>query len=73
MKVPVKVLIVMVAALMAGCNGEVEPQAEVDAKEAESVFDPMTDQIDKAKKVEAQAMQHKDDIDKALEDPDEEK
>jgi hypothetical protein len=68
-----KVLIVMAAALMAGCNGEVEPQAEVDAKETESVFDPMTDQIDKAKKVEAQAMQHKDDVDKALQDAEGEK
>jgi hypothetical protein len=73
MKAPVKVLIVMAAALVAGCNGEVEPQAEVDAKERESVFDPMTDQIDKAKKVEAQTLQHKDDIDKALEDSEGEK
>jgi PBP1b-binding outer membrane lipoprotein LpoB len=69
-----KALMVMAAAfLMVGCNGEVEPQAEVDSEERESVFDPMTDQIDKAKKVEAQAMQHKDDIDKALEDADGEK
>jgi hypothetical protein len=72
MKVPMKALIVMAAALVAGCNGEVEPQAEVDAKERETVFDPMTDQIDKARNVEAQAMQHKDDIDKAVEEPEEE-
>ena len=59
------------AVLMTGCNGEVEPQAGAEAEERESVFDPMTDQIEKAKKVEAQTMQHKDDIDKALEDVDE--
>jgi PBP1b-binding outer membrane lipoprotein LpoB len=66
-----RVLLVMaVAFLITGCNGEVEPQAEAEAEERESIFDPMTDQIEKARKVEAQAMQHKDDIDKALEDAD---
>jgi PBP1b-binding outer membrane lipoprotein LpoB len=66
-----KAMMVLAAAfLMAGCNGEVEPQAEADAEERESVFDPMTDQIDKAKNVEEQAMQHKDDIDEALKDAD---
>jgi hypothetical protein len=60
-----------IAFLMTGCNGDVEPQAE--AEERESVFDPMTDQIEKAKRVEAQTMQHKDDIDEALEDVDGEK
>lgn len=60
--------VIAVAFLMTGCNGEVEPQAGADSEERESVFDPMTDQIEKAKKVEAQPMQHKDDIDKALED-----
>jgi hypothetical protein len=58
---------------MTGCNGEVEPQAGIEAEERESVFDPMTDQLDKAKKVEAQTMQHKEDIDKALEDADDQK
>lgn len=66
-----KALMVMAGALlMAGCNGEVEPQAEADVEERESVFDPMTDQLDTAKKVEAQAMEHKDDIDEALKDAD---
>jgi len=62
--------VIAVAFLMTGCNGEVEPQAgaEAEAEERESIFDPMTDQIEKAKKVEAQTMQHKDDIDRALED-----
>lgn len=64
-----KALLAMtVAFLAAGCNGEVEPQAEVNGDETESVFDPMTEQIDNAKKVEVQAMQHKDDLDAALKD-----
>jgi hypothetical protein len=58
---------------MTGCNGEVEPQAGIEAEEEESVFDPMTDPLDKAKTVEAQTMQHKEDIDKALEDADDQR
>jgi hypothetical protein len=65
--------VMAVAFLMAGCNGEVEPQAGIEAEEEESVFDPMTDPLDKAKKVEAQTMQHKEDIDKALEDADDQR
>jgi hypothetical protein len=62
--------VMAVAFLMTGCDGEVEPQAGAEAEEKGGVFDPMTDQIEKAKKVEGQTMQHKDDIDKALEDAD---
>jgi hypothetical protein len=59
------------ASLMAGCPGEVEPQAEADVEDSESVFDPLTDQVDKAKDVEAQVMQRKDDVDEALKDDEE--
>lgn len=52
---------------MTACNGDVEPPATAEPQDEQSVFDPMTDQLEKAKKVDAAAMQHKDDIDKALE------
>lgn len=54
---------------IAGCNDSTEP-AITETPEEQGVFDPMTDQIEKAKKVEAAAMQHKEDIDKALESAD---
>jgi len=53
---------------VAACNGEIEPQATTEAEDVETVFDPMTDQIEKAKKVEDTAMQHKADIDAAIEE-----
>ena len=54
---------------LAGCNDRTEPVV-TETPEEPGVFDPMTDQIEKAKKVEAAAMQHKEDIDKALENAD---
>jgi hypothetical protein len=62
------VTVMAMAFLMAACNGGVEPQAATEADDRESVFDPMTDQIEKAKQVEDVALQHKEAIDQALED-----
>jgi hypothetical protein len=65
-----KAAIFMLAAMgaMTACNGEVEPQATVEPKDEESLFDPMTDQIEKAKEVEDAALQHKADLDEAVEE-----
>jgi len=65
-----KAAIVTLAAMLAlaACNGEIEPQATAEPEDEESVFDPMTDQIEKAKQVEDTAMQHKADIDAAIEE-----
>ncbi|MEX2123777.1 MAG: hypothetical protein WD795_07765 [Woeseia sp.] len=54
--------------ILAACGGTTEPEAAVETEDEESVFDPMTDQIDKAREVEDAALEHKEDIDKALED-----
>jgi PBP1b-binding outer membrane lipoprotein LpoB len=54
---------------LSGCSDSMEP-AVTETPEEQGVFDPMTDQLEKAKKVEAAAMQRKDDIDKALESAD---
>jgi ABC-type glycerol-3-phosphate transport system substrate-binding protein len=65
-----KILIpaMVIALALSACGGGAEPDAAADAEETESVFDPMTDQIEKAKEVEDAALQHKEDIDKALDD-----
>ena len=64
-----KILYLMTAALITSCNGNAEHTA-TEAQEKQGVFDPMTDQLEKAKKVEAAGMQHKDAIDEALESAD---
>jgi hypothetical protein len=61
--------LVTIVLCLAGCNDSTEPVV-TEMPEGQGVFDPMTDQIDKAKKVEAAAMQHKENIDKALESAD---
>ncbi|HEX5765516.1 MAG TPA: hypothetical protein VFY27_08100 [Woeseiaceae bacterium] len=58
--------LVTVVLCLAGCNDSREP-AVTGTPEEQGVFDPMTDQLEKARNVEAAAMQHKEDIDKALE------
>lgn len=50
------------------CNGDVEPQATSEPQDEQSVFDPMTDQIEKAKQVEEAALQRKADLDEAIEE-----
>lgn len=61
--------LVTVVLCLAGCNDTTEP-AVTETPAEQGVFDPMTDQVEKAKQVEAAAMQHKEDIDKALESAD---
>lgn len=49
--------------LLAACGGE--SRDETDAKE-EKVFDPLIQSVDKAKAVEDTVLQHKEDMDDAL-------
>ena len=51
---------------LTACGGSAEPDTTVETEDEETVFDPMTDQIEKAKAVEDSALQHKEDIDKAI-------
>jgi hypothetical protein len=52
--------------LIAGCNGGAGSRA-TEPREEEGAFDAMIDPLEKAKAVDAAAMRHKEDIDKALE------
>ena len=61
-------LAIAVTVALAACGGSAEPDATVETDDEETVFDPMTDQIEKAKEVEDSALKHKEDIDKVLED-----
>lgn len=61
-----KIGLLIVGLLLAGCGGGGNDESAAATEDPESVFDPMTDQIDKAKAVEDQAMQHKEDIDSAV-------
>jgi hypothetical protein len=67
MKTAITLLVAMMAAT--ACDGGVEPQATAKPQDEEGVFDPMTDQIDKAKQVEEAAMQRKAELDEAIEKP----
>lgn len=60
----------LLAAMMflAGCSDSREPTSG-ETPEEQGTFDPMTDQLEKARKVEAQALQRKNDIDEALDNP----
>lgn len=65
-------LYTLIACLALAACGETAQQEEPAAKEEhDSVFDPMTDQIDKAKAVEDAALRHKQEIDDALREIDE--
>jgi hypothetical protein len=67
MKTAITLLVAMMAAT--ACDGGVEPHATAEPQDEEGVFDPMTDQIDKAKQVEEAAMQRKAELDEAIEKP----
>lgn len=65
-------LTMLIACLALAACGETAQQEEAAAREErDSVFDPMTDQIDKAKAVEDAALRHKQEIDEALREIDE--
>ena len=59
-----KALLLVLALGLAACGG-----GEGDVKEdEETIFDPLVSNIDKANEVEAQILQSKDDLDKAIEE-----
>jgi ABC-type glycerol-3-phosphate transport system substrate-binding protein len=70
MKAMMKATMALLAAMLAttACNGDVDPQATAEPQDEQSVFDPMTDQIEKAKQVEEAALQRKADLDEAIEE-----
>ncbi|HWM29670.1 MAG TPA: hypothetical protein VNQ14_14510 [Woeseiaceae bacterium] len=61
-------LAIAMTLVLAACGGSTEPDATVETEDEETVFDPMTVEIEKAKAAEDSALQHKEDIDKALEE-----
>jgi hypothetical protein len=63
-----KIRVVIMWVLLAAC-GESEEARQ--AGDRETVFDPLTQQVDKAKAVEETVEQHKRDLDEALEKADE--
>jgi hypothetical protein len=56
----------LVAAALTACGGEREPKEPMEVKD--TVFGDMTGTMDKARAVEDTTMQHKQDVDRALED-----
>lgn len=65
-------LYMLIACLaLAACGEAAQQEAPAAKEEHDSVFDPMTDQIDKAKAVEDAALRHKQEIDDALREIDE--
>lgn len=61
--------LVAVALALAACGGDAD-RPVIQVEDEKSVFDPMTQQLEKAQLVEDRVMEHKDAIDKALEDAD---
>lgn len=59
-----KTIIIVTALLLAACGGGSGDAAAPDDRE--TVFDPLTDQLDKAESVQDTTRQHKDDLDAAL-------
>jgi hypothetical protein len=57
--------LIMVACILLAACGESEDAKQ--AEDRETVFDPLTQQVDKAKAVEDTVEQHKRDLDEALE------
>lgn len=51
---------------LTACGEQTQREEAAVTEGRDSVFDPMTDQIDKAKAVEDAALKHKQDIDDAL-------
>ncbi len=62
-----KILSLALCLLVAGCGGAADSDTRQEVEEdTQSVFDPLIGNIDKAKDVEDQVLQHKDRTDQAL-------
>ncbi|MET0657562.1 MAG: hypothetical protein ABW110_05320 [Steroidobacteraceae bacterium] len=60
--------VLLIASTIAACSSKQEEQAEAPPMKVEdTVFGDMTQTMDRAKSVEGTTMQHKEDVDKALE------
>lgn len=61
-----RIYLIIACLALTACGEKTQRDEAAVAEERDSVFDPMTDQIDKAKAVEDAALKHKQDIDDAL-------
>ena len=62
-----RILPLAMCLLIAGCGGAKDNDTSSDVeKDTDTVFDPLVGNIDKAKEVESQVLQHKDRTDQAL-------
>ena len=59
-----RLMLVTLAIVLAGCGADSDSNAEWEDRE--TVFDPMVSNIDKAKDVEGQVLEHKRQMDEAL-------
>lgn len=63
-----KIALLVLGLVLAGCSGGADQESAAGTEDKDSVIEPMTDQIDKAKAVEDQAMEHKEAIDDAVQE-----
>ncbi len=61
-----KIYTIVACLAIIACGEQTQREQPAVTEERDSVFDPMTDQIDKAKAVEDAVLKHKQDIDDAL-------
>ena len=61
-----KIYMIIACLTLTACGEQTQHEQPAVTEERDSVFDPMTDQIDKAKAVEEAALRHKQAIDDAL-------
>jgi hypothetical protein len=67
-----KTIVLLLAGLvLGGCNGGGDQEPAAAVEDEAGVFDPMTDQVDKAKAVEEQLMEQKEAVDEALQQAEE--
>ena len=67
-------IIILVALAATACGGPVDSDndsSQPEVKAADTVFDPLVDNLDKAKKLNDVVLQHKDDMDDRLQDMEE--
>ena len=63
MKTTIRVAVIAAVLTLGACGGSA---SEDEDKDKETVFDPMVDNIDKAREVEEQVMQQKQQLDAAI-------
>lgn len=59
-----RLMLITLVIVLSGCGGDSDSSAEWEDRD--TVFDPMVSNIDKAKEVEEQVLEHKRQMDEAL-------